>query len=160
MGLKTTIDQLYLSANYGYVNAMFKSNFTTAGGQNVTSGNVIPGIPESTLKLRAAYPITSDLLIGANLIAVSSQFMHGNESNSDPTGKVGGYSIVNLDLRYRVNDSLIFFANVNNLFNNQYANFGQRGVTSIYSLATQNFTTPAPPIAIWAGLTYKFGAKK
>ena len=160
MGLKTTIDKLYLSANYGYVNAMFKSNFTTAGGQNVTSGNVIPGIPESTLKLRAAYPITSDLLIGANLLAVSSQFMHGNESNSDPTGKVGGYSIVNLDLRYRVNDSLIFFANVNNLFNNQYANFGQRGVTSIYSLATQNFITPAPPIAIWAGLTYKFGAKK
>jgi outer membrane receptor protein involved in Fe transport len=160
LGLKTHVNKLYVSANYGYVNAIFKSNFTTASGQNVTSGNSIPGIPSSTLKIRAAYSLSNNWLIGANLIAVSDQYMHGNESNSDPTGKVAGYAIVNLDLHYRANDNLSFFANVNNVFNNQYASFGQYGVQSIYTLATQNFITPAPPIAIWAGLTYTFGGKR
>jgi outer membrane receptor protein involved in Fe transport len=67
---------------------------------------------------------------------------------------------LNLDLHYRANDNLSFFANVNNVFNHQYASFGQYGVKSIYTLATQNFITPAPPIAIWAGLTYTFGGKR
>jgi hypothetical protein len=30
---------------------------------------------------------------------------------------------------------------------------------SIYTLAKQQFMTPAPPRAIWIGLTYSFGGK-
>ncbi|MFX7965186.1 hypothetical protein ABTK73_20120, partial [Acinetobacter baumannii] len=50
-------------------------------------------------------------------------------------------------------------AYINNLFNKRYSTYGLSGTTSIYTLATQQFMTPAPPRAIWIGLTYSFGGK-
>ena len=158
LGAQTKFDKLYLSANYGYVDATYQSNFTTAGGENVVSGNKIPGIPNQTLKLRPAYAVNQDLLLGANVIVVSSQYAHGNESNSDPDGKVAGYSVVNLDAHYSINKEMNLSANISNLFNKQYSTYGLSGMTSVYTLATQQFVTPAQPRGIWIGLTYKLGS--
>ena len=157
IGAQTKIDKLYLSANYGYVDALYKSDFTTAGGQEVTSGNKIPGIASQTLKLRPAYAVNADLLVGANIVMVGSQYAHGNESNTDPNGKVAGYSIVNLDAHYNINKEMKASVNVSNVFNKQYSTYGLAGMTSVYTLATQQFNTPAPPRGVWLGLTYKFG---
>ena len=160
LGAHTKFDQLFLSANYGYVNAVYKSAFTTPGGANVVSGDSIPGIPNQSLKLRAAYSASPSLLIGTNVILVSSQWAHGNEDNSDPNGKVAGYGVLNLDVHYKINENLKVFGLVNNLLNNQYSTYALSGQTSIYSLNQQNFVTPAAPRAIWVGLTYSFGGKK
>jgi outer membrane receptor protein involved in Fe transport len=157
LGAQTKVDKLYLAANYGYVDALYKSSFTTAGGQDVSSGNKIPGIASQTLKVRAAYPVNQDLLLGANLIGVGSQYAHGNESNTDPNGKVAGYSILNLDAHYTINKELRLSANINNALNKQYSTYGLSGMTSVYTLVTQQFNTPAPPRGVWVGLTYKFG---
>ena len=157
LGTKTKVANFYLSANYGYVDALYKSAFTTATGQDVVSGNKIPGIASQTLKLRPAYAVNSDLLLGANLIFVSSQYAHGNESNADPKGKVAGYSLLNLDAHYTISKALRISANISNVLNKQYATYGLAGMPSVYTLATQQFNTPAQPRGVWVGLTYKFG---
>ncbi len=158
LGAQTKLDKLYLSANYGYVDATYQSNFTTAGGENVVSGNKIPGIAKQTLKLRPAYAVNQDLLLGANVMVVGRQYAHGNESNRDPDGKVAGYSVVNLDAHYTINKALRLSGNISNVFNKSYATYGLSGMTSIYTLATQQFNTPAAPRGVWVGLTYKLGA--
>jgi outer membrane receptor protein involved in Fe transport len=160
MGLQTRIQNWFLSGNLGFVNAIYKSNFTTSGGESVSIGDVIPGIPRSTLKLRTAYTFSSQSLIAANLKLVSSQLMHGNESNADPKAKVAGYGLLNLDFHHRVTKELSFFTNINNLFNKQYSTYGQSGITSIYTLASQNFITPASTRAVWLGFTYTFDTKR
>ena len=159
LGTHAQMDKWFVSANYAYVDAIYKSAFTTASGQNVVSGNKIPGIPGQTFKLRTSYAISSDLLLGGNLIVASSQYAHGNESNADPNGKVPGYSLVNLDLHYKITKDLQISGNINNLFDKRYSTYGLAGSTSVYSLATQQFVTPAPPRAVWVGLTYTFGGK-
>ena len=158
IGAQTQIDKLKLSANYGYVQAAYRSPFTTAGGEDVASGDRIPGIPASTLKLRAGYDVTQDFWLGASLIAVSEQYAHGNENNADPTGKVPGYAVVNLDAQYRIGKALTVALDVDNLFDKTYATYGLSGVNSIYTLALQQFRTPAPPRGAWVKITYAFGA--
>ena len=61
VGAQAEVNKLTLSANYGYVEATYQSPFTTAAGENVTPGDRIPGIPSSTLKLRADYRPTDSL---------------------------------------------------------------------------------------------------
>ena len=158
-GMQSKMDKWYVSAQYGYVEATYKSEFQTAGGENVVSGNKIPGIPTHTLKLRTAYAFDADLLLGANVIATGSQWAHGNETNADSSGEVAGYALVNLDAHYKFNKDTQLSINVSNLFNQQYATYGLAGMTSIYTLTTQQFLTPAPPRAIWVGLTYSFGGQ-
>ena len=155
-GGRTRWGKLNLALNYGLVDALYRSAFTTASGQNVVSGDRIPGIARQTLKLRASYAATPDLLLGGNLIVVSQQMAHGNESNQDPAGVVAGYALVNLDLRYQLDAHWLLFANLSNVFNKQYSTYGLSGTQSIYTLASEQFQTPAPPRALWVGVTYRF----
>jgi outer membrane receptor protein involved in Fe transport len=157
LAVRSKINQWTLSANYGRVDAIYKSPFTTATGEEVVSGNKIPGVASQTLKLRPAYEVNQDLLIGANLIFVGGQYAHGNESNRDPNGKVAGYGLVNLDSRYKINNDFKVSVSISNLLNKPYSTYGLSGITSIYTLVTQQFNTPAQPRGVWFGLTYQFG---
>lgn len=158
VGARTKIDRLYVSASYGYVDALYKSAFTTAAGQSVVSGNRIPGIASQTLKVRTAYAVDADLLLAANLIAVGPQYAHGNESNTVNDGVVSGYTVLNMDAHYQVNKDVRASVNINNVLNQSYSTYGLSGITSIYTLANQQFQTPAAPRGLWLALTYKFGA--
>ena len=157
LGAQAQVGKLSLSANYGYVEASYRSPFTTAAGETVTSGDRIPGVPSSSFKLRADYALTDDFHVGAALIAVSDQYAHGNENNSDPTGKVPGYTVVNLDAQYRITKALTVSLDVDNLFDKTYATYGLSGTNSIYTLALEQFRTPAPPRGAWVKVTYAFG---
>ena len=157
LGVRSKISQWTLSANYGRVDAIYKSPFTTAAGEEVVSGNKIPGIASQSLKLRPTYTVNSNWLLGANIVFVGSQYAHGNESNRDPNGKVAGYGLINLDAHYKINEALRVSVNISNLLDKKYSTYGLSGITSIYTLVTQQFNTPAPPRAIWVGLTYRLG---
>jgi outer membrane receptor protein involved in Fe transport len=159
LGVRTQLDRLTLSANYGYVEAAYRSPFTTADGEDVTSGDRIPGIPASTFKLRAEYAVTDAFHVGAGLIAASEQYAHGNENNTDPTGKVPGYAVVDLDAQYRIGKALTLSLDVDNLFDKKYATYGLSGTNSIYTLALEQFRTPAPPRGVWFKIAYAFGAR-
>ncbi|THD68628.1 TonB-dependent receptor [Phenylobacterium sp.] len=157
LGAQTQVDKLTLSASYGYVQAAYRSPFTTAAGEDVASGDRIPGIPASTFKLRAGYAVTDNFHLGGAVIAVSDQYAHGNENNADPTGKVPGYTVVDLDAQYQIGKSLTLALDVDNLFDQTYATYGLSGTASIYTLATEQFRTPAPPRGVWLKVTYAFG---
>ena len=158
LGAQAELGKLSLAANYGYVEALYRSPFTTAGGQNVQGGDRIPGIPASSVKLRASYGLTDDLRIGGGVIVTGAQYAHGDEDNADPDGKVPGYTVVNLDAQYRIGKALKLSLNVDNLFDQKYATYGLSGASSIYSLASQPFRTPAAPRGVWLKITYAFGA--
>lgn len=158
IGAQAELSRLSLSANYGYVEATFQSPFTTAAGESVKSGNRIPGIPISTLKLRADYRPIDGLSLGGAVILVGEQYAHGNENNADPDGKLAGYAVVDLDAQYRIGKALTLSLNIDNVFDQVYSTYGQSGVTSIYSLGNEPFRTPAPPRGVWLKVRYAFGA--
>jgi outer membrane receptor protein involved in Fe transport len=156
-GAQAEVNRLTLSANYGYVEATYQSPFTTAAGENVTPGDRIPGIPDSTLKLRADYRPTDSLTLGGAVIVVGRQYDHGNESNTDPNGQLPAYTVVDLDAQYRIGKALTLSLNIDNVFDQVYSTYGLSGQTSIFTLASEAFQTPAPPRAIWLKVTYAFG---
>lgn len=157
LGAKTQLGRLSLAADYGYVDALYRSPFTTVAGESVVSGDRIPGVPAHTFKLRADYKMSDAFRIGAGLIATGAQYAHGDEDNHDPAGKVPGYAVVDLDAQYRIGRALTLSLNVDNLLNQPYATYGLSGMTSIYSLKTQAFRTPAAPRGAWLKVTYAFG---
>ena len=156
-GVQAELDGLHLALNLGHVKALYRSAFTTAAGEAVPAGRSMPGIPSLTLKLRAAYQATPQWRIGGSLVATSAQYAHGNENNSDPAGIVPGYALAHGDLHFQTSPQLALSARVTNLLDKTYSTYGLSGVTSVYSLATQPFITPAPPRTIWLGLTYQWG---
>jgi outer membrane receptor protein involved in Fe transport len=154
VGLTGDFAKLHLGASYGHVAATYRSSFTDENGDTVQPGNHITGIPSDTVKLRVLYTPIRQLALGANLIAVSSQYAHGDEANLN--GAVPGYALVNLDLHVMPVPHLELFANITNLFNRHYATFGVLG-TNIYNGQDEQFRTPAPGRAFMLGVRYNFG---
>jgi iron complex outermembrane receptor protein len=73
---------------------------------------------------------------------------------------VPGYGVLNLDAHWRLSPELQLNAHLSNALNKQYATYGMSGLRSVYTLATQQFITPAAPRALWVSLTYTFGGQK
>ena len=168
LGLHGKFDALSLAVNYGFVDATYQSDFTVGSGSNsqqvngninVTKGNKIPGVARQTLKVRAAYELTPAWNVGSNVILATGQYAHGDENNQDSNGMVPGYAVMNLDTHYVINPAWKVFAKVNNVFDKQYATFGQLG-QNIYTANDEQFRTPSAPRAAWVGITYEFGRSK
>jgi len=151
LGFSADLDTIQLSASYGYVDAAFRSSFTDAGGDTVVPGNRIPGIPRQSFKLRAAYAPVPMVELGANLIALASQYAHGDEANLNVA--VPGYALVNLDAHIRPARGLELFAEVTNLFDRRHATFGVMG-TNVYTAGGEQFRTPAQGRAILVGVRW------
>jgi len=168
LGLNGKFDALSLAVNYGFVDATYQSDFVVGspsnsqqngGNINVTKGNKIPGVARQTLKIRAAYELTPAWKVGSNIILATGQYAHGDENNQDANGMLPGYAVMNLDTHYAINPMWKVFAKVNNVFDNQYATFGQLG-QNIYTGNDEQFRTPSAPRAAWVGITYEFGRAK
>jgi outer membrane receptor protein involved in Fe transport len=65
--------------------------------------------------------------------------------------------VVDLDAQYRIGRALKLALDVDNLLDQTYATYGLSGTNSIYSLAAEQFRTPAPPRGVWLRVTYAFG---
>ena len=162
-----------------------ESNSSRDGSEiTVNKGNYIPGIPKHQLKLRAQYDLLPNWSVGANLIAFSSRYMHGNENNQHEAnseactdsgsggdqlvacgkGKTGGYAIVNLDTQYKVASGWQVFAKAINIFDKDYettgrlgtSHFGSTGIWSEETTGTR-LVSPGAPRAAWIGVRYEFG---
>ena len=191
LGLSTTIDKLSLTGSYGYVRATYDDSFTLSNESNssnvdqtinVTKGNYLAGIPKHQFKLRAQYEVIPAWTVGANLVAFSSRYMHGNENNGHQAnslactpaedgdeipcgkGKTGGYTVVNLDTQYNVGSGWKVFAKAINIFDKDYettgrlgmSHFGSNGVWSDDTTGTR-LVAPGAPRAGWIGVRYEFG---
>ena len=197
VGLSASIDKLKLSGSYGYIRATYDDSFDITSESNssrdgteitVNKGNYLPGIPKHQLKLRAQYEVIPSWTVGANLVAFSSRYMHGNENNAHQPnsaacdtnedeipcgkGKTGGYAIVNLDTQYKIATGWQVFAKAINIFDKDYETTGRLGMTHFdssgswmtdyahdYTSGTR-LVSPGAPRAAWIGVRYEFGGSE
>ena len=166
---------LTATARYSYIDATYQSTFLENSRVNssadetgviaIMPGNHIPGIPRHNLKFRLDYDVNEQWSIGSNILYSSAVFARGDENNFDVRGKVPGYTVVNLDSRYKVTKDVEVFARVNNLFDREYANFGILG-RNAFSGPNQTFDNAnavgeqfrgyGAPRGVWVGLRYSW----
>lgn len=181
--------RLRWNLSYSLVDATFQSNFvvsaesnSTAGANGnilVTAGDRIPLIPRNTGKLAIDYRFTRRLTIGANVVATSGSYLHGNENNANRaggtngegqyiigSGRIGGYALVNLQGTYHISPHFDVFANCANLLNREYATAGFLTTNTFNPNGTyrfdpaawtnENAVSPGAPFALWAGIRLRF----
>ncbi|MBV8839408.1 MAG: TonB-dependent receptor [Alphaproteobacteria bacterium] len=158
-------DRWNISASYNFIDATFRDTITLASPSNpfavdglitVMPGNHIPSIPQHRFKVGAEYAVFDNWKIGANLVAVSGQYLRGDESNLNPM--LPGYWVVNLNTTYKINPHTEVFRLVQNLFNQRYYTFGAFfDPTQVPSLGLTDPRTlsPGAPLAVYAGLRVK-----
>ena len=178
-GVSARIEALRMSLNYSHLEATFRSGFSAASADNssadgngaiaVHPGDRIPGIPADTIKLRVDYARDS-WSVGTNVLATAGQYAHGDENNADVHGRLPGYALVGLDAQYDVSPQLRFYAQVDNLFDRRYHNFGllgsnvfngpnrSFGPASGIAPVSEQFLAEGAPRTISVGLRYRFDA--
>jgi outer membrane receptor protein involved in Fe transport len=151
----------------------------TDGSIQVSKGDRLPNLPSHAFKMRMQYAMTPNWTLGSNINAFSSVYVRGNENNAheandgeldehvQSSGKVSGYAVVNLDTRYKLNNSgWQLFAKANNVFNKKYATGGMLGENWIEDGVFNGGEEPSKllmlgaPRAAWVGVRYDFGKPK
>jgi iron complex outermembrane receptor protein len=175
LSLGNKLGALTAMLNYSYVDATFRSPFTVSSPSNsaaavngdiqVQPGNRVPGIPRQSVKLRLQYDFDEQASLGMNINYSGSVYARGDESNQDVNGQVPGYTVVNLDGRYRIAKGTEVFIRVTNLFDRKYANFGNLGENFFTgpdrtfdgaNPVKEQFRGPGVPRGGWIGLRYQW----
>ena len=156
---------------YTHIQATFEDTFSVLSPNHdfadddgeilVRSGDNIPGIPEDQFKLLVNYQPIDGLNLGIDIVNYSDQHLRGDESNQ--LDEIDGYTVVNLRARYRITDNLELFANIHNLFDEEFETFGLLGeepgeveVPIIEDMEVPLFLGSAPPRAAFIGIRYRF----
>ena len=159
-------DRWNVFAAYNFIDATFRDTIVLASPNNplaldglitVTPGSRIPSIPQHRFKAGAEFALLENWKVGANLVAVSGQYLRGDESNLNPM--LPGYWLVNLHTTYQINKHAEVFGLVQNLFNQRYYTFGTFFDTSevpFLGLTDPRTLSPGAPLAAYAGLRVKF----
>jgi iron complex outermembrane receptor protein len=170
-------DRWFAYANYSFVQATFRSPLVVPSPSNpyqdalgdiqVAPGDHLPGIPEHRLKLGADYKVFPEWTVGASLILTSSVYYVGDESNQ--LAPIAGYHVVGLHTSYRPLPHVEAFAQITNLFNEKYANWGILsdptgvGAPGIPAAGVTNgpgvdnrFQSPAAPFEVFGGVRITF----
>ena len=177
------------NAGYSYLKATYQSDITlvnalnsesvTVGANDVISvskGNRLANLPSHAFKMRLQYAMTPNWTIGSNVNTFSDVYVRGNENNAhqandgldedhvQSSGKVAGYTVVNLDTRYKLNNSgWQVFARANNIFDKKYATgglFGENWIGSNGEFSGEDEPSKllmlGAPRAAWVGVRYDF----
>ncbi len=163
-------ERFSLYANYAYVDATFQnavslgsnSPYAIDGVIHVLPGDQIPMIPHHRLKLGGDFFVTKDFKIGADLVAVGSQYYAGDASNQFE--KLPAYAVVNVDASYQVTANVQVYARVENVLNNHYYTYGTFFDTSQIPnfgaggapFSDPRSLSPAQPRSVYAGLRATF----
>lgn len=189
-GLTGAFGKFSWTAGYSYVRVTYQTDLELVNQVNSSSdgdviqvrkGDRLANIPDHQLKLRMQYDVTPDWNIGTNITMFSDVYVRGNENNDHDSndgdddhfqgdGKLGGYTVVNLDTRYKFgNSGWQVFAKAVNIFDKEYSSGGLLGESFLDTAGnfTGNeepslFIMPGAPRAGWIGVRYEFGrpAKK
>ncbi|MFK8067464.1 MAG: TonB-dependent receptor [Gammaproteobacteria bacterium] len=164
LGLNGETEKLDWFANYSYVRATFEDKFQYAREVEgdletftVTKGDRLPGIPAHNVKIGANYQFNQHFTLGLTASYHSSQYYRGDEANEDE--EIGGYTVVNLHSRYKLNENVEFFAKVDNLLDNEYETFGLYGEPDEapgFDFENPRFVGVGAPRAGWIGIKASF----
>jgi outer membrane receptor protein involved in Fe transport len=196
---RTSIGRLAFGAGYTFLHATFESAETVNGESNgsndeaaegepglegtieIGPGDRLPLIPQHMLKAFADVAVTGRIAVDVNVVAAGSSFARGNENNRhqpDGTYYVGegtaaGYAIVNLGGRYALTSGLQLIAQVNNLFDEEYATGAQLGpagftesgsfiarplpaINGEFPVRHTTFLAVGAPRRAWVGARFRF----
>jgi outer membrane receptor protein involved in Fe transport len=185
-GLAGNAGKFSWNAGYSYLKATYQSTFdlssvgnstANAGEIEINKGDRLANLPSHAFKLRMQYAMMPNWTIGTNLNAFSNVYVRGNENNAhqagvgddnvtvQSSGKVAGYTVVNMDTRYKLNNTgWQVFAKANNVFNKKYATggmFGENFFDNSGAFAFDDEPTKllmlGAPRAAWVGMRYDFG---
>lgn len=186
-GLSGSLGQFTWNAGYSYLKATYETDLELTNALNSTSdgnaiqvkkGDRLANLPEHAIKLRMQYQATRNWSIGSNVNMFSDVYVRGNENNNHSAndgnsdhvqdgGKISGYTVVNLDTRYKFgNTGWQVFAKAINIFDKEYASGGQFGENWIQNGAFSGgdeaslLLMPGAPRAGWVGVRYDFGKPK
>jgi outer membrane cobalamin receptor len=161
--------------HYGFVDATYQSSFTmnspanssadAAGNIQVRPGNQIPGLPRQTLKLRLDYDLGASGSVGLAVNASAGQYARGNENNQSANGWVAGFTVMNIDARLLIARDLEVVAQISNVLDRRYNNFGVLG-RNVFTGPDNTFDGLNPrnemflghgaPRGMWIGLRYNW----
>lgn len=167
VGIRTSFKGVLAAyVNYSYTRATFETHAElttprlTEGCaaapcvQSVRRGDRIPLIPDHRLNVGLDYHLTSWLTASLTGQYVGEQRLRGDEANEErplPT-----YFVANAGLRAEWK-ALTAFIWVKNVFNNDYETFGTFAPNArVEGDPIERFLTPARPIHVTAGLSYRF----
>ena len=148
--------------HYTLLNATFEDAFSVASANHpraidgeiqVRSGDRLPLVPRRLLKAGLAAELTPRVGIDAELLHVSGQHFRGDEANW--VRGLGGYTVVNFRMDYRLSARLTAFASIDNLLDRDYATFGVFGEADEVlgdRFESPRFVTPSAPRAAWLGI--------
>jgi outer membrane receptor protein involved in Fe transport len=146
--------------NYSYTLGTFESDIELASprtpgqAEQVRKGDQLPLIPNNRINAGLRYRLNEWVTLSLNLIYVGDQFFRGDEANTQP--KLDDYIVVNAGIDVRWN-RFTGFAKINNLLNNKYETFGTFAPNAkLPGDPIEPFLTPAPPINVIAGVSYRF----
>ncbi len=158
-GMRVTLGYTFTDATYRSpldLNSPNNPAADASGQIHVTSGNHLPGVPPHRVNLIASYDMTDRWSIGGSVIAASSQYLYGDDSNKNK--KLGGYAVANLNTSYRITDHIQAFALVNNVTNTRYATFGTFVPAGLIdpSYTNNRVYSPAAPVSAYGGVRVTF----
>lgn len=166
-------------SNSSNSNALSGEKGVTDGGLiTIAPGDQIPQVPQHMLKVYGDYHPLKKLFVSADLQAIASSYVKGNENNLHQpdgqfylgSGKVPAYAIVNLGGRYTINSHFELFAQMNNLLNQKYYTTGQLATSPYddngnfiareftpypsgdYPVRNTTFVSPGAPFTVFGGL--------
>jgi outer membrane receptor protein involved in Fe transport len=188
-----------LGGNYSLLDATFRSPEEVGGTGNSTNeenedgtpgvegtidivpGNKIPLTPRHQFKFHVDYEVVQGLVIGAESLTMSGMYARGNENNAHQPdgvyyigpGKTKGYTVFALRAQYLVNENLMLFTRVDNVFDKKYAtsavlggngftpdgNFIARRFPAIngeFPVQQSTFYAPGMPRAVFGGVKVMF----
>jgi iron complex outermembrane recepter protein len=162
-GIEATVKAKYNQyvdgvVNYTYTEALIESSFTLNNPfpftENVRRGDSFPLVPKHRLGFTGNYHPKPEWNLSLTGLYVSTQFHLNDEQNAQP--RLPGYFVLNGRVAYErpvTGGRLAAFFMVNNILDQKYFNFGIMGVNAG---ALERFVMPAPGIAFYGGLSYRF----
>ncbi len=188
LGLTGDVGKFSWNAGYSYLRATYETDLELMNAVNSTSdgtsiqvkkGDRLANLPDHALKIRMQYQVTPNWSVGTNINTFADVYARGNENNKHQpntglpdayqgSGKIAGYTVVNLDTRYKFgNSGWQVFAKAINIFDKEYASGGLLGESWINQSGAfagedspSKLVMPGAPRAGWLGVRYDFGAKK
>lgn len=149
---------------YSFIDATFEDSFTESspnhpdaidGQTSIPRGASIPGVPRHMANVGASYTVARWQL-GADVLARDGVYLRGDESNQ--LGRTSSYWIANVHAEFRMNDTVQFFARVENLFDRDYETFGLLGEPDevFEEFEDPRFLGSGPPFGFWIGARLQF----
>jgi len=153
-------------ATYSLVDATFRDALTLSSPHNpladggliaVLPGNRLPGVPRHRFKTGVDYTVQDGWTVGGDVVAVSGQYLVGDESNLNPL--LPGHWVANLHSTYRLSKEIEVFGLVRNVFDRRYytsGTFFETDAIPFLGLSDPRSLSPGAPRAFYAGLRGKF----